>query len=44
MTARLLGTLGVELAFGPDDRGVRLPPGRRAGPRASATRSCSAGR
>ncbi|SNS99481.1 Transcriptional regulatory protein, C terminal [Geodermatophilus pulveris] len=23
MTARLLGTLGVELAFGPDDRGVR---------------------
>ena len=22
-TARLLGTLGVELAFGPDDRGVR---------------------
>lgn len=23
MTARLLGTLGIELAFGPDDRGVR---------------------
>jgi DNA-binding SARP family transcriptional activator len=23
LTARLLGTLGVELAFGPDDRGVR---------------------
>ncbi len=23
MTARLLGTLGIELAFGPDDRGVQ---------------------
>jgi hypothetical protein len=23
VTARLLGTLGIELAFGPDDRGVR---------------------
>ena len=23
VTARLLGTLGIELAFGPDDRGVQ---------------------
>ena len=32
-TARLLGTLGVELAFGPDDRGVQAArAGRRDGP------------
>ena len=44
-TARLLGTLGIELAFGPDDRGRA---GRRSGPSrwpgGSVTRSCSAGR
>ena len=45
MTARLLGTLGIELAFGPDDRGrAGGRAGRRAGAARSATPNCSAAR